>query len=178
MDDLSPTARAILGLLTFSPNSGYDIKSFVDTSTRFFWAASYGSIYPELKRLQYAGLVTSSDATAGGRKRTMYEITAAGRERIRAWVVAEEPLTYELRDEGLLKLFFATNLVPGEEAKVVAQMRRRHQETLDQLRALGHSLDPDRSPSQVLAYGLALHEFTTDWLTRLERELTDTHTKE
>ena len=32
-------------------------------------------------------------------------------------------------------------------------------------------LDPDRTPSRVMAYGLALHEFTTQWLERLEREL-------
>ena len=31
--------------------SGYEIKALVDKSTRFFWAASYGQIYPELQRL-------------------------------------------------------------------------------------------------------------------------------
>jgi len=48
MDELNPTARAILGVLSFGPSSGYDIKAFVDGTLRFFWAASYGSIYPEL----------------------------------------------------------------------------------------------------------------------------------
>ena len=37
--------------------TGYEIKSIVDRSTRFFWAASYGQIYPELRRLEAAGLV-------------------------------------------------------------------------------------------------------------------------
>jgi PadR family transcriptional regulator AphA len=173
MDDLSPTARAILGLLTFGPNSGYDIKSFVDKSVRFFWAASYGSIYPELKRLQTAGLVAADGADAGGRRRTMYSITDAGRERIHAWLVSDEPLTYELRDEGLLKLFFASSVTPGDEHAAVAQMRARHQEKLDQLRSLRQDLDPARTPSRVLAYGLALHEFSTAYLQRLERELAE-----
>jgi PadR family transcriptional regulator AphA len=175
MDELSPTARAILGLLSFGPNSGYDIKAFVDSSTRFFWAASYGSIYPELKRLREAGLVEPTDTTAGGRRRTEWALTDAGRERTRAWITSDEPLTYELRDEGLLKLFFATSLTPGDEAAVVAQMRRRHQATLDQLRAVGATkdLDPNNTPARVLAYGLALHEFSTQWLARLERELAD-----
>ena len=42
----------ILGLLAVRPLSGYDIKAIVDRSTRFFWAASYGQIYPELRRLE------------------------------------------------------------------------------------------------------------------------------
>src|SRR5215210_891064 len=47
----------VLGLLRHGPRSGYDIKVAVDGSTRFFWAASYGQIYPELKRLEGARLI-------------------------------------------------------------------------------------------------------------------------
>ena len=35
--------------------TGYEIKQLVDVSTRFFWAASYGQIYPELKRSRRPG---------------------------------------------------------------------------------------------------------------------------
>jgi PadR family transcriptional regulator AphA len=173
MEDLNPTARAILGVLSFGPQSGYDIKAFVDTSIRFFWAASFGSIYPELKRLEAMGLVTATDDATGGRRRTVYALTHAGSARLREWVTSQDQLSYELRDEGLLKLFVASNVTPGDEDAVVRQMLLRHQETLDQLRALAFvkDLDPQRTPSKVAAYGLALHEFTTEWLERLEREL-------
>ena len=40
----SNTAYVILGMLSWRPMSGYEIKSLVDKSTRFFWAASYGQI--------------------------------------------------------------------------------------------------------------------------------------
>ncbi len=76
--ELSPTAYVILGMLSFGPKSGYEIKGLVDKSTRFFWAASYGQIYPELKRLAAAGLVTGADASQGGRRRTVYELTDEG----------------------------------------------------------------------------------------------------
>ncbi len=47
--DLSPTAYVILGMVSGEPRSGYEIKALVDNTTRFFWAASYGQIYPELR---------------------------------------------------------------------------------------------------------------------------------
>ena len=57
----------ILGLLSIGPRSGYEIKAVVDRSTRFFWAASYSQIYPELRRLEREGLVEGEDASNGAR---------------------------------------------------------------------------------------------------------------
>ena len=37
-------------MLSLGKRTGYEIKSLGDVSTRFFWAASYGQIYPELRR--------------------------------------------------------------------------------------------------------------------------------
>ena len=48
MERLNGTAYVILGMLGLGARTGYDIKRIVDQSTRFFWAASYGQIYPEL----------------------------------------------------------------------------------------------------------------------------------
>ena len=55
--ELNPTSYVILGMLGMRPMCGYEIKALVDGSTRFFWAASYGQIYPELRRLTEAGLI-------------------------------------------------------------------------------------------------------------------------
>src|SRR4051794_26733567 len=73
--DLSPTAYVILGMLRLGKRTGYDIKQLVDKSTRFFWAASYGQIYPELKRLEEAGLIRGEADPQGGRQRRAYELT-------------------------------------------------------------------------------------------------------
>jgi uncharacterized protein len=69
----------VLGLLSNGARSGYDIKAIVDRSTRFFWAASYGQIYPELGRLERAGLIEGEEAPTGGRRRRVYELMPAGR---------------------------------------------------------------------------------------------------
>ena len=103
--ELSATGKVILGMLASRPRSGYEIKQLVDSSARFFWAASYGQIYPELKKLEKAGLITGGDSSTGARQRTTFELTADGRRAAREWI-EEPPEVLEMRDEGLLKLFF------------------------------------------------------------------------
>ena len=73
--ELSPTAYVILGMLAWRPMSGYDVKAIVDRSTRFFWAASYGQIYPELRRLLEGRPGRGQAEAQGGRRRTLYSLT-------------------------------------------------------------------------------------------------------
>src|SRR5918996_182781 len=120
--ELSSTAYVILGLLSKGPKSGYEIKSIVDRSTRFFWAASYGQIYPELRKLEGAGLIRGTDAPTGDRKRTVYRLTRGGEEALRAWLQAP-PEVLEMRHEGMLKVFFADALPPGERVRRLLDMR-------------------------------------------------------
>src|SRR5262249_46334280 len=126
----------ILGLLALGPRSGYDIKTVVDRSTRFFWAASYGQIYPELQRLEQDGLIDGADAPNGGRARRVYRLTKDGRKALVAWLESEGDLTVELRDESLLRLFFA-DVLPREHALHLLEGRRRgHERYLELLRAI------------------------------------------
>src|SRR5436189_5606461 len=110
--ELSATAKVVLGMLAARPRSGYEIKQLVDSSARCFWAASYGQIYPELKRLEDAGLIAGADASQGARQRTIYKLTAQGKRAAREWI-ASRPQIFELRDEGLLELFFAGSIEPS-----------------------------------------------------------------
>src|SRR5205807_10484738 len=108
--ELTPTGRVILGMIAFGKRTGYDIKTFVDRTTRHFWAASYGQIYPELKRLQDQGLVAGRSEPTGGRARMVYELTDQGEAALRDWLRSGAEPLYELRDEGMLKLFFSDAL--------------------------------------------------------------------
>jgi PadR family transcriptional regulator AphA len=160
----------ILGLLSLRSMSGYDMKRFVDHSTRFFWAASYGQIYPELRRLQKEGLVTSESAPAGGRPRTLYRLTEAGEHALDEWLRGPGA-GYELPDLGLLKLFFAGRLESEELADVVRRMRDDRARVLAQLREV-HATVPHRGTRTLtLRFGIDTHEFWIGWLERLEREL-------
>jgi DNA-binding PadR family transcriptional regulator len=174
MEELNPTAYVILGLVSKEARSGYEIKAVVDQTTRFFWAASYGQIYPELKRLSEAGLVTGVDSPTGGRKRTVYEITADGEEELKAWL-RQPPRTFEMRDEGLLKLFFAGAL-PREEAIEILRVMKEHRlrvnaelKAMEPAKAASQADDP--FPLIVLRGGIEFTHWFADWCERMEAEI-------
>jgi PadR family transcriptional regulator, regulatory protein AphA len=162
--ELSPTAHVILGMLAWGPMSGYDIKAAVDKSVRFFWAASYGQIYPELRRLSEAGLVEGEAEPQSGRRRTVFRLTKAGREALERWL-EREPEAFETRDEALLKLFF-TDAAPDTAVAALDAKRRFHEAKLQQLRAIEASARPEGSRALVLRYGIESSEWMIDWCAR------------
>ena len=101
MSTLTPTARVILGMLALGARTGYDIKRAIDLSTRFFWGASYGQIYPELHRLAERGLVRATPVTrkeAGSARRT--RSPRRGSQRYALGSATSASLLFEIRNEG------------------------------------------------------------------------------
>jgi DNA-binding PadR family transcriptional regulator len=177
--ELTPTGTVILGFLSGSEMSGYDIKTRVDESTRFFWAASYGQIYPELKRLAEAGLIEPSDQPGGERGRIAYRITGPGLDALRAWLLNEDS-TMELRHEGMLKLFFADALPRSQRVEMVRAMAELHRGKADRLRLVQEAQQPvegDPSWLAVLRFGLGFNQWAIEWcdaeIARLEAEAGD-----
>src|SRR6266853_4010321 len=128
--ELRPTAYVVLGILNLGPHPGYDLKQLADVSTRHFWATSYGQIYPELKRLSESGLIKSEDASRGTRQRTLYHLTAKGKQTLHTWVSNPAIQSLEIRDEMLLKLFFADAMSRKETVRHLGAMVRRHKQVV------------------------------------------------
>ena len=168
--ELSSTAYVILGMLGWRPMSGYEIKSLVDKSTRFFWTASYGQIYPELRRLQQTGLIEGKANPQGGRKRNVYRLTRSGSRALRRWL-ATDPEVFELRDEGLLKLFFSGAAEAETAVGTLAAKRRFHEEQGQRLREIEATSPPSGHAYLVLRYGIEFNEWIADWCERTSREL-------
>jgi PadR family transcriptional regulator AphA len=171
---LTPTGRVILGMIALGRQTGYDIKQLVDKSTRHFWAASYGQIYPELRRLEEQGLIQGQSDPRGGRARTVYELTPAGATALSEWLEAGGEPTFEVRDEGMLKLFFSGLTSPGQRIENLRAMREIHRRTLAQLELLaakaGHMTT---GPGLTLELGLGLHKWMADWCDEAERRLVE-----
>jgi PadR family transcriptional regulator AphA len=179
--ELSATGKVILGMLAGRPRSGYEIKQLVDNSARFFWAASYGQIYPELKKLEKAGLITGGDSSTGARQRTTFELTAEGRRAAREWI-DRPPEVLEMRDEGLLKLFFAGAIDPKRAAEVARERAAISRTKSAQLRAIAEQVERTGAPEgidaeadagslTVLRYGIEMSDWTAEWFERAADDL-------
>jgi PadR family transcriptional regulator AphA len=179
--ELSATAKVILGMLAARPRSGYEIKQLVDSSARFFWAASYGQIYPELKKLEQAGLIAGDDSSQGARQRTTFKLTAKGRRAAREWI-SGPPEVLETRDEGLLMLFFAGSIEPQRAAEIARERAATSRAKAAELRTIadqveetgspeGAAAEPDAGSLTVLRYGIEMSEWAAEWFERAAQDL-------
>src|ERR1039457_6885435 len=130
MSNLNATSYTILGGLSVQPDlSGYDIRKGIQQSIGYFWAESYGQIYPALKRLASEGLIAPSSSSNGRRGRQTYVITDKGRTSLRQWLCLpfhNEPP----RNEFLLKLFFGHEAAPGVATAHLRDLNDRNRRML------------------------------------------------
>ena len=169
---LTPTGKVILGMVRLGRRTGYDIKQLVDVSTRFFWAASYGQIYPELKRLEDGGLLVGEDASTNGRARRAFDLTEAGASELGEWLRSPDAGVFEYRDEGMLKMFFWDALALDERRRILGDMRARHEGIARHLESIEPTArERGGGPYAALRSGLALHRSCVRWLDELDAEL-------
>jgi len=130
------TKYAVLGILSYGPMSGYDIKKFYEKSIANFWSESYGQIYPILKRLAEAGLAQKSIQRQEGKPdRHIYTLTQKGREELQQWLV--EPAGPHIgRHEILLKLIFGKQISAADNIRQIERFRDRQQKELSEVEDL------------------------------------------
>ena len=170
---------AILGLLSWQPLSGYDLKKIISGSQVFYWSGNNNQIYKALIRLHEAGLVTrqvQQQESLPAKK--IYSITQQGRAELRNWVLSTMELP-ELRSTFLIQLASADALNAREldallgryEAEIELQLRMQHKRS-------GHLAPaPDRTPRQAYLWEkisenlLSTYQNQLDWVRRLRQEL-------
>ena len=81
---ISTLAHGLLGLLAAREMTGYELTQAFDVSLGHVWSASHSQIYPELAKLQTAGLIRHTESGPRGSKR--YSITDEGRAEVRRWL--------------------------------------------------------------------------------------------
>jgi DNA-binding PadR family transcriptional regulator len=107
IERLTPTASLVLGLLAREgPSTPYELEQHVRATLGNFWSFPHTLLYTEPARLAVEGLVTETRETEG-RRRRVFTITPAGWAALHAWLDRPSAAPTELRDLGLLQLFFA-----------------------------------------------------------------------
>ncbi|AZI42915.1 PadR family transcriptional regulator [Deinococcus psychrotolerans] len=147
---LGPSAYIVLGLLSqCGSGTSYDLKRWADESVGHFWNFPRSQLYAEPQRLVSLGLLNDTQEDGGRRKRT-YQVTPAGRAALQDWL--SEPAGFpELRDLGLLKLFFAEEGSPQQVRQLAAEQLQVHRERLAVYQALSRL--PDLSAAGPSAFG-------------------------
>jgi len=113
--------HTLLGVLSWHPMTGYELKKHLDHSVQFFWHAELSQIYPTHKELEEKGHVSVEVIPQNGKPdKKIYALTPAGRDELIAWL--SEPLDQIPPNKNvvLLKLFFAGLL---DKAIILAQLR-------------------------------------------------------
>jgi len=123
---LTPTSYVVLGLIEqMQPASPYDLKRAVAMGVGQFWSLPHTQLYSECTRLAEKGLLTERREESG-RRRRIYRLTKAGAGELDRWRAEPTGELYELRDAGLLKLFFgadAGKLAPRQLETHEAKLR-------------------------------------------------------
>lgn len=114
---------ALLGFIRYAPMTGYDLKKYMELSTRYFWTAELAQIYPTLKQLEDAGWIESEiEPQAGKPDKKIYSITKAGKKALLEWL--KEPLDFlpMVKEPVLLQLFFSGVL---DRETILSQLYRQ-----------------------------------------------------
>lgn len=121
--DLPQTSFAVLGMLSFQPMSGYDLKQFADKSIgHFYWSPAKSQIYAELRRLTKAGLVTEEHVEQEARPdKRMYALTPTGRAELKNWVDNSDFEQDVFKSNLMLRMFFGSTANPESLIQLLRQ---------------------------------------------------------
>jgi PadR family transcriptional regulator AphA len=133
---LTPTSYVVLGLIeAMEPATPYDLKVAARQGVSNLWALPHTQLYSESARLAAGGLLLE-ERERTGRRRRIYRISDAGREALEAWRAEDAATSWELRDAGLLKLFFGADPVALAGTQLEA-----HRERLAEYEALARDAE-------------------------------------
>lgn len=177
--ELSITSYAVLGLVNqLGEPTPYDLISFGDLSVADFWDFRRSQVYAEVDRL-VARRMLDEEREPEGRRRRLLRLTSSGRDALQQWVSASEEVPVQVRDEALLKLFFAAVATPETVVELarrqvdIARAQLKTYEAMAEIWAQGHPeadrTDPDAPIRLVLEAGIRIRQTMIDYW----QEITD-----
>jgi len=133
---LTTVSYVVLGLVRDGATTSYDMKQRVAKSVGHFWTFPHSQLYAEPPQLVELGLLAERQEE-GGRRRRVYTLTATGRHALDEWL--REPTTEQtqIRDTGLLKLFFGEGMTPDEIAALAREQEQAHRALLAVYESIG-----------------------------------------
>jgi DNA-binding PadR family transcriptional regulator len=152
---------AVLGLIAEEPRHGYAVRAAFEERLGDFWELNYGQVYQVLTALQQESLITGTDEQVGRRpRRTVYAISAKGRDALRAWLAKPPSATKPFRDDFYVRLLFITEdsgtLLSEILTRRANACERRVAELLDQ-RRMQDRTSPEKVARWLFTEAAVLH---------------------
>ncbi|HEY3426270.1 MAG TPA: PadR family transcriptional regulator [Negativicutes bacterium] len=160
----------ILGLLMQRGMSGYDIKQYMNDVE--FFNASFGNIYPSLKKLEKNGMISLKEVIEGGKYKKVYSINQNGTKKFLEWL--EQPASISRSgNEHLIKMFFF-HYLPKEKvcfsvSKIIGNVSSsiRHAEVMEKVM----KGKIEHFQLKTMHFGIDYYRFILDWYKKLLVEL-------
>jgi len=128
--------HGILGLLSYSPMTGYELMKVFNQSLSFFWSAQTSQIYRELDTIEKKGWVVSEEVIQHDKpNKKIFTITGNGKSELRLWLdlhSVEKQMKY--RDDLTMRVFFSAKSDPSiliKELKKYGEMNKEFVENLE-----------------------------------------------
>ncbi|TKI54381.1 PadR family transcriptional regulator [Brevibacillus antibioticus] len=161
----------ILGFLSYGEMSGYDIKQAFTNSIGSFYDASFGAIYPALRKLEEEGFVTKQEIIQSGKpNKILYRITEAGKQSFRQEI--QTPiLPPVLRSDMLVKIFFGKSRTIDEQKDLLEGCLDTQRQLLQQSKASYKKLEMNFDEYQRFCWEYTIHQLEST-ISFMEQKMT------
>jgi PadR family transcriptional regulator, regulatory protein AphA len=172
---------AILGLLSWKPFSGYDLKKIIADSDLFYWSGNNNQIYYSLVHLHQQGWVSQEieyQETLPAKK--IYTITELGRAQLRNWSLIPPELP-EFHNNFLIQLAWTDQLSGGELDDLLAKYEEEIeiQYKMRMAQVANPALSPDRIKREQIVWKAIFQNIQSayrnelTWVRQLRSDLKD-----
>lgn len=121
---------AILGLLSWRPSSGYELKKVFEDSPYLYWSGNNNQIYKSLLQLQKEGLIQYETIHQDGApSKKIYSVTKNGMSALKEWITTAKE-TPEFKKPFLIQLAWADMLSKEELANLLTKYEKEIEEQL------------------------------------------------
>jgi DNA-binding PadR family transcriptional regulator len=158
----------VLGMVYDSCLTGYDIKKHIENGIGIFYKASFGSLYPTLKKLVDKGCLVTSENPYGRRQKIFYEITDDGKKEFINWL--KTPMNvFDGTNTHLAKVFFFDKLPADIRDRQLLEFEINYENYLIKLKSLERNYDKFENKDcfyyklSTLYYGICVTQRIIQW---------------
>ena len=143
--------HGILGLLSYSEMTGYDLMKTFDSSLAYFWHVRTSQIYLELDKLSKAGLVEFRKEIQESRpNKNIFKITDDGKKELINWLNNSDiQKMINVKDEFLMLVFFLNELPKKEAIEVIKRYKKECEKVIESLIEANKNVEKFRNIYQV-----------------------------